>query len=157
MLLEVKLKLTSEMLGCDRRPDGVRRFIRTPNGNIKIGIEHWDWAFREAASSLRREIDTGCLHPNEGIPCPSLCLYQRQFPDKKKPTHVRKEPFEAVSRNCVLTFKIALTEPRDPARVPPTVGDVIDMFGFIGEFLGISQWGNQFGFGRFTVIAVTAL
>lgn len=156
MLCEIKLRLTSPLLGQQRDPSGIRRFTRTHNKALAIDLERWIWAFNEAAEALHLGVLTDALHPSDGIASPTLDLHHRHWVDRKSGREQQKsEMFECVRKGTVLTFRIAVTcKDKLP---PPTQEQLKAMFNYIGEFIGISQWGNRFGYGRFTVEAVNIL
>lgn len=151
MLYDVAIRLTSPLLGEVRHPDQVRRFARTREQDIRIHSAHWNWAFREAASSLHLDVDAGLLRAPEGIRCPMVVLYNRHYTTRRNNRAVREnEMFEAVRENTVLSFELVVLKPATPANIP-SEEQVQQMLSFIGKFVGISQWGNDFGYGRFTV------
>jgi hypothetical protein len=156
MLCEIKIRLTQPMLGQQRDPSGIRRFTRTSAAALAIDHERWIWAFNEAAKALHLEVDTSALHPSDGIASPTIVLYNRKWVDRKSGSErQRQEMFESVRKGTVLTFRLAVTGSQLlPA---PTPDEVKALFSYIGEFIGISQWGNRFGYGRFTVDTVTPL
>jgi hypothetical protein len=156
MLCEIKLRLTQPMLGQQRDPSGIRRFTRTSSNALAIDLERWIWAFNDAAQSLHMNVHTGALHPAEGITAPTLVFYNRRWIDRKGTKEVQcSEMFESVRKGTVLTFRVAVTSGQD--KPAPTLEQVKQLFSYIGEFLGISQFGNRFGYGRFTVESATAL
>lgn len=156
MLCEIKIRMTTPLLGQQRDPSGIRRFTRTASQAIAIDLERWLWAFSEAAKSLHVNVHTSSLHPAEGIAAPTIVLYNRRWKDRKSGQEVqRQEMFESVRKGTVLTFRLAVTT--DSENQKPTAEQVQSLFGYIGEFIGISQWGNRFGYGRFSVDNVTVL
>lgn len=156
MLCEIKIRMTTPSLGQQKDPSGIRRFTRTARNDLAIDLERWIWAFSEAANSLHIALTTASLHPAEGISAPTIVLYNRRWKDRKNGEEVqRQEMFESVRKGTVLTFRLAVTT--DKEKPTPTADQVKALFAYIGEFIGISQWGNRFGYGRFTVEAVAVL
>lgn len=156
MLFEIKIRLNTPMLGQQRDPSGIRRFTRAAGNALAIDLERWIWAFNEAAKALHLEVYTGALHPAAGISAPTLVFYNRRWIDRKQGKETpRSEMFESVRKGTVLTFRVAVTDGQElPA---PNAEHLKHLFSYIGEFIGISQWGNRFGYGRFAVEAVNAL
>jgi hypothetical protein len=162
MLFEVKIRLTRHMLGQQRTTDGVRRFtrVRSDDNRISLDLQHWSWAFREAASSLHLPVNISTLYPAAGIAVPTLVMYTRRWSTKTADGRERpqSEMFEAIREGTVLTFQIVSSagpEKQDgPAADPEQIKALLN---FIGEYIGISQWGNKYGYGRFRVESLRAL
>lgn len=141
------------MLGQQRDPTGIRRFTRTAQGSLALDLERWIWAFNHAAEALKFDVHTAALHPAEGIAAPTLVLYNRRWIDRKNGKEtLRAEMFESVRKGAVLTFRLAVTAGEE--KPAPSLEQVQAMFNHIGEFIGISQWGNRWGYGRFFVESV---
>jgi len=162
MLFEVKLRLTRHMLGQQRTTDGVRRFtrVRSDDARISIDLQHWSWAFREAAASLHLPVNITTLYPAAGIATPTLVMYTRRWTTKKEDGRERpqSEMFEAIREGTVLTFQMVSTSgPEKTDAQAPDCAQITALLNFIGEFIGISQWGNKYGYGRFRVESIRAL
>ena len=167
MLCEVKIRLTRPMLGKIRTKTVgggstgyVRRFARTRSKAIAIDEAHWIWAFRQAAVDMHLEnVDTSRLHPSDGIPAPTLCYYEKRWQSHSEDSDdpQQKEGFESVRTGSVLTFRIALSDKPAADGAPPTLEQLEALLNHIGEFFGISQWGNKFGYGRFHVESISVL
>jgi hypothetical protein len=162
MLFEVKLRLTRHMLGQQRTTDGVRRFtrVRDEDSRILVDLQHWSWAFREAATALHLTVNVGTLYPASGIKSPTLVMYTRRWNTRTSDGRERpqSEIFEAIREGTVLTFQLVNASGPEKADAPaPNCDQLTQLLNFIGEFIGISQWGNKYGYGRFRVESIRAL
>lgn len=150
MLLSVKIRLTRPLLGERRYGDNVRRFKKTRDGKIDIDPAHWNWAFSQAASSLHLAVDYSALSPALGLVTPSLVLYNRRFTARKEGKEINgSEMHEAVSAGTLISFELAVLECLGKKEPAPSQEQTAEMLSFVGSFVGISQWGNKFGYGRF--------
>lgn len=150
MLLTVKLRLVKPLLGETRYNDNIRRFKLTRDKKLDVDPAHWNWAFQQAAESLHFEVDSAALSPELGIKPPRVDLYNRQFMTRKLGKETRgSELHECVKAGTVLTFNLAVLRPNDAKLPTPSLDQIRDMLQFVGAHIGISQWGNKFGYGRF--------
>ena len=153
MLIEARIKITRELLGDRRTAEKVRRLTLQREGWVAVGLDHWAWALREAASALHLDVNSDCVLLRDGIRCPSVCLYNRTYTN---PAGQREqEMFESIRKGAELSFNLVITGPAphsDNSLPAPTVEQLRQMLQFVGEYIGISQWGNKFGYGRFDVI-----
>lgn len=145
MILVVRIKLTSHLLG-ELRPDHkqVRRF-RKENGNVAVNITQWQEIFREAAQHIGLTIDPKTIEPKSNYRPASIHLYRRVF------SRVHTEWFESFRKGTVITFEMVLHEQRPKA---PSPHELKAILAFVGEYTGISQFGSKFGFGRFQLLSV---
>lgn len=145
MLLEIRVKLTKPFLG-SLSPDhrGIRRF-RMDGAKVFVHADYWKEQFKIAAMQLHYPINTDTLHPPSGIESASIHLFRRIFSKR------RMELFESFRAGTVLTFDFIVRE--DKPRCPD-VQQFKNMLEFIGEYLGLSQFGSKFGFGKFKVVDV---
>ena len=162
MLFEVKIRLTNLMLGQQRTTGGVRRFtrVRDDDKRILVDHQHWNWAFKEAADALHIPVNISTMYPASGIAAPTLVMYTRRWTTKTADGRDRpqSEIFEAVREGTVLTFQLFSAGGPERLDLPaPNAEQTRQLLDFIGEFIGISQWGNKFGYGRFRVEAVREL
>ena len=162
MLFEVKLRLTRHMLGQQRTTDGVRRFtrVRSDDTRISIDLQHWSWAFREAADALHLPVNIATLYPAAGIAAPTLVMYTRRWTTRTPEGRERQqsEIFEAIQGGTVLTFQLmSAPGPEKADGLAASCKDIEALLNFVGEFIGISQWGNKYGYGRFRVESLRAL
>lgn len=145
MLLDLKIRLGKPFLG-SMSPDnrGIRRF-RMDGEKVAVHTEFWREQFRIAAMQLHYPINVQTLHPPVGITPASIHLFRRIFSKR------RVELFESFRAGTVLMFDFMVRE--DLPQCPDVV-QFKNMLGFVGEYLGLSQFGSKFGFGRFQLIDV---
>jgi hypothetical protein len=145
MLLDIRVKIVKPWLG-SLSPDhgGIRRF-RMDGELMAVHAEYWREQLRVAAMQLHYPINVSTLHPPAGIRPPSIHLFRRIFSKR------RVELFESFRAGTVLTFDFMVRE--DQAKCPDVL-QFKNMFRFVGEYLGLSQFGSKFGFGRFELLDV---
>lgn len=152
MLYDLRVRVESPFLGDNRYPN-IRRFRRAPGSEEwwLLRIPQWHWACKEAATALGMvDVDTSQVHFTEKFRRATAILYRHNFTRNGQQAH---EMFEAVNKNSILTFEVFLPETpeRGGKTRPPTRDELRKIFEFIGQYVGLSPWGSQFGFGRFTV------
>lgn len=146
MIVETKISLTSPILG-DSRPDkaGVRRLRKTSDGRIKINETQWRESLTEAAKQLKiKDFDPKTISFESGFDPQAMTLIRRVY------NRTNIEFFEGVDKDQKLTFEYMVEE------VPgaPTLEQLKQMWNVIGKYIGMSQFGNKFQLGRFTVMYV---
>lgn len=159
MMYELKIRLTSQMLGDVRTHEKVRRFERCRrSSDLQPDAVMWRWALKEAKESLRLNVHTDCIMIPPAIRAPRLDLYKRKYrkPGKREMTF---EEFEAINIGAILTITLQVNsaDPKKKDAVSPGRLELEQLFRFIGKFIGLSPWGNKFDFGRFEVLSVTPL
>lgn len=127
--------------------------VKTKEGErIAHPLSRWCWALREARDSL------GLLH----LDTRSISV-ERAWPDVKTSTYVRRfgsraskdeEWFESFPANRVLAVRFNLSGDPPPSEsltdmASPTTDELDAMLSYVGEWLGMSHWGNELDFGRF--------
>lgn len=160
MLITRRIKLTSPILASrpPREQDGRREFDRgaaPPNGPVKLKayLERWNWAFLEARDALELyDVSVAAILPAAEFEVKNTSTYNRNRSDRTK------EAFESIQSGAVLTWKFTLSQhlpphSEDHARFvrPPTEKEFDAMLVHIGEHLGMSFWGHDWLFGRFTI------
>lgn len=159
-LYELKLRLASPWLGNQRTREAVRRFRRDDLGKIAIDLPQWNWTFKQAALALHMDnIDTDTIRPQANIDPPKFVLYRRNYTHNNKQCN---EMFEAMRENSVVTFNMLVTNVAHgssaPAgKSPPNAEQLTAILKFTGEFLGLSPWGGNYGYGRFNVESLKAV
>lgn len=148
MMLITQIRLTNYFLG-ELRPDNrqVRRFKKDRQGRIAINQKSWLEQFDLAARNL--QMDVNCFRtivPPVAILPASVHLYRRCY------SKVHVELFEAFRTGTVITFELML---RDDLPKCPNLIQLQSILSFTGERLGLSQFGNKFGFGRFSLHALS--
>lgn len=145
MLLEVKLRLFTPVLG-GLRPDqgGVRRFQRT-NGRLLVSQFHFEESIGLASHNLGMASAEAFLRFEHTCLPPTIVLYDRRY---RAGGAQQRELFEAFRKGTVITFKVIL---RDDIPGCPSLPQVQQLFELAGEFAGMSPFGGKFGMGRFSV------
>ena len=159
-LYETKLRLTSSWLGNQRTREGVRRFRRDKDNKLQVDLAQWSWTFKQAAEALHMDcVDTDTIRPQANIDPPKLVLYRRNYTHNNKQQF---EMFEAMRENTVITLKILVTAVpivgvNKDFRFSPDEARLSDILKFSGSLLGLSPWGNQYGYGRFEIEELKAV
>lgn len=167
MLIDIKLRVTSKFLGSKNTHQGIFRFRRT-DGNtgekdalLLIEQDVWRWAMLGAVDSLGLDVDVDTIHLPPGIRLGKVYLFERRYKTRPKPPHYhgkeKTAKHEVIREGMILGFKLAISSNRPDDKEtapPPTIGDLEKIFNYIGEYVGLSPFGNQFGFGRFHVHSV---
>lgn len=151
------------MLGDQRTKEQVRRFNRPPllKGEIQLDAPRWVWLISQASQAVNKEIDPSGIYMAKSIRCPALELYNRRWIQENKHTGKKKrqtEMFESIKAGAVLTYECMTSDEPDPAlkddpRRMPFPDEIHDIFTEIGDKLGISPWGSQFGYGRYELLS----
>lgn len=143
-MLILQLRLTSHFLG-ELRPDhgGIRRFKKDKQGRAHVNQKFWNDQLALAARNLRLDVDVRetVVAPAAIVPA-SIHLYRRIY------SQVNMELFESFRKGTILTFEMLVREDLPKC---PSLDQLHDIFSFTGEYLGLSQFGSKFGFGRFFV------
>lgn len=165
MLYHIRIKLTSPMLGDQHTRDNTRRFDRPAslNGYIRLDMPRWNWAISEAlkTSDLFKDIDPERVMMEHKLRTPKLDLHNRTWLKENKRTGQKtrcREMFESINEGAEITLNVLVSEDPSPdskdIRRAPTVEELEKMFSVMGDLVGISPWGSQFGYGRFSLISV---
>lgn len=154
MLYELKIKLTSAWLGEIRRgTDKVRRFQRGSSDDLlAFDLPRLQWTLQQACDALHlRHVDTSAIRFNEGFKSPTLQSYRRRYKSKGS---AQEDFFEAIPKGTILTIPLLITD-KNPenstAKKPPTRAEMESILKLLGGMLGMSPWGNQYGYGRFSL------
>lgn len=145
MIVIVQVRLTSHFLG-ELKPDnrGVRRFKMDGKGRVAVNQNQWLEDLLFAARTMKLDLKIhSTVTPPEGLLPASIHLHRRTYSG----AHV--EFFESFRKGTILTFDMLMHEDRPKC---PTHNQLRSLMELVGEYRGISQWGNKFGFGRFELI-----
>lgn len=155
MIYRLRIRLTSQMLGARSSQNGMRTFDRHPSKGsdwMDFSAKLWRWAVQEAVEGLHlKQVQPDCIQPPQGYLAPHTTPFARQF---KRGENKERDVFEAIRAGTVLTLRFAVTAPPPGALAhlrKPDAEELEQIFKYIGEFLGISPWGNKFGFGRYVI------
>lgn len=153
------------MLGDQHTRDNIRRFDRPAslNGCIRLDMPRWNWAISEAlkTSNMFQGIDPERIMMEHKLKTPKLDLHNRSWLKENRRTGKKtrcREMFEAISEGAEITLNVLVSEDPSPdskdIRRAPTQEELVRMFSVMGDLVGISPWGSQFGYGRFSVLEV---
>ena len=151
--------MTSALLGVVRGKNQIRTLLRDRDFNVVVPLDHWQWAVTESLSTMNREgdLDSECLREILPFAAPTTVEHRRNFKVGGAP---KQEVFEAVRAGAVLTVNVLASTavPKERQKqsstrlMPPDEKDVADILHCIGKFYGISQWGNKYQYGRFSLL-----
>lgn len=156
MLLELRIKVHTPFLGAQNSREGVRRFIKIGENDIQLGIDLWQYSFRQAAESLHlQHLDLDAVRLPIKMRRPTLGLFNRQYRSGKNgKLHIA--PHECIHTGTELTIDLVLATKSapdtDPMERPPTLDELREIFGLVGSHFGLSPHSAPRGFGRFAVI-----
>jgi hypothetical protein len=159
MIYTVKLKLKSPVLGIVRsHTNKYRTLMRTGSNRVVIPQPHWHWGVHEALTtlSLKETVSQDCFRDLIPYEAPSTHAYTRTVGK-------REDMYEAVRTGVVVTTQLVITElpseekdkPIGTRKRPPDLKDIQSVLRFTGAFVGITQWGYKFGYGRFSLESLT--
>lgn len=163
MLYELRIKLTTPMLGDQTTRDNLRKFDTPPvfNGDIRLSIPRWHWAVSEAAKQADLEhVDARRIMLDHRLRRPSMELYNRSWFEERRGKSVRcSEMFESIRAGAELTLGFLITDVADPSGdvdklKTPSLGELTVLMQTVGSYIGISPWGSSFGYGRFDVMHI---
>ena len=141
--------------------DGRREFdvLSRVKGKVTLpsNMARWEWAFLEARDALELpQLSVACITPATSFDAALTSTYTRSF--SRGSSAKQTEKFECVPSNAVLSWSWVLASSLPPyaeiselRSTPPDVQQFDAMLKFIGEMLGMSEWGNHYGFGRFVI------
>ena len=152
MLYEIRLKVTKPLLG-DQHGTHARKFKRAKDGRrILWPAGRWEWALKNAAHSLRMEVDVQTVNLQEDFFAPTTQLCHREWKDVKgKHTEI----FESIPIGSVISIYPELPMESHPAgRTVPSLGQLEILMEYVGKLCGMSAWGSDWGYGRFMVESI---
>lgn len=143
--MDVKLRLTSHVLGENQMDHRQIRRFRRFNGEIHVNKKDWRLKIALAARQLQfeRPVDVeNTVHPPDSYRPASIYVIRRVFNAQKV------EYFEYMKKGNILTIEFMIREdiPKHPN--PHQFKAILNL---VGNSMGFSQWGSKFGFGRFRV------
>ena len=164
MLIKMRLRLRTPLLGNQQTPENVRRFVRDDAfrpPRLKVDLAQWYWAVGQAMEALGYSgLDQFAVRFEDSMQAPKLQLYVRRWSDTKRGDR-EQEMFESIGKGTILTFHPLLLSTQEPSqaesrRIPPTPEELRKVMSCVGDMLGLSPWGSKFGYGRFTVESLEA-
>ena len=169
MLIERKLRLITPLLAAKRsnNPAAPRRVFvherKVPKGEVggkevflSSDLKRWSWAFLEARDACRfDDICLGCVLPSHWYATKQTSTFNRRFKRGNEPA---TEQFESISAGSIIRINFTLSRHLPPntdgngrfTRAPDET-EFDAMLAFIGEHLGISEWGHDYKMGRFEI------
>jgi hypothetical protein len=169
MLLTRKLRLTTPLLAVKRERDACtgefrRVFARlpVPRGEpadrvyLPSPLARWQWAFLEARDALDlKDAAVSAILPAPWYSASATSVYNRRHRNGEKKI---VEKFESLQSGQVIEARFTLSRyiPPDTDGLgrfsrAPDEQEFDDMLIYIGENLGISEWGHAYLHGRFKI------
>lgn len=132
-------------LRVDGRPEGV---------HITNQLARWKWAFLEARDALGLDdVSVAAIVPFRYFTVRRTSTYTRKF---RRGRTMMSEVFESLPTGQVIPFEFTLSQHLPPhgdgnGRFvrPPDEEEFDKMLIHIGEYLGMSEWGHDYLYGRF--------
>jgi hypothetical protein len=159
MMLRVRIKLLTPLLGSKATRDGVRRFNRDnrmDGDTVPLDMALWHWALSQAADTLGVPFSGDMVRMADGVKGPALSLYIRRY-RRSAGGEECKEQFESVRGGAELDIPFMLfTSPAPGAGKDGilTLEDFRRILELTGSMVGVSPWGSKFGYGRFRLLGV---
>lgn len=164
MLITRNVKLLSPLLARRMNPKAEPRARREfdrqpgPDGTISLpmDIDRWNWAFLEARDALGYDdVATAAIIPVTRYCVKSTSNYPRRF---RRGMEECREDFESLKSGQVLSWTFTLSKHCPPGcdgngrfTRAPDEEEFDKMLSHIGEYLGMSEWGHAYLYGRFTL------
>jgi hypothetical protein len=139
MNLKNALTLTKPILGCKVVQGRPRQLLRDDLGQPALVSPVWHDHFTLAASALDIRYRNDMIVFPKGYKANKFEEFVRSY------NKFQKERFECIPAGATIEFEVMLLDDR----LAPT--DYAKILAVVGERLGLSQFGNKFGFGRFDI------
>lgn len=171
MLLERRFRLLTPILAAKRsnNPEAPRRvFVRqtTPRDEpgdqvyLLADLRRWEWAFLEARDVLNfGDVCLGAILPSHWYGVKHTSTYTRKF---RRGSELASEKFESIPAGHTIRMKFTLSKHIPPNtdgmgrfNRPPDEAEFDSMLSYIGEYLGMSEWGHSLKMGRFELRPLT--
>ena len=167
MLLERRIRLITPILAAKRSNDPAaprRVFVRSslPKGEkegkvyIATDLKRWEWAFLEARDELGySDVCLGAILPSHWMAVNHTSTYNRRF---RRERGFVNEQFESIPSGHTVRINFTLSRHLPPntdglgrfTSAPDEV-EFDEMLSYIGEHLGMSEWGHALKLGRFEI------
>lgn len=142
MILYNELQITKPILGCKVVSGKPRQLLRDASNRPGLVEPVWNKNFENAASALNIDFKSEMVTFPTGYEASKFEEFLRTY------SKFKKERFESIPEGAKIWFDVMLSE----GSVSPT--DYAKLLTYVGRELGISQFGNKFGFGRFEVLDI---
>ncbi len=159
-ILAVQQQGRSEQGGQNRREFKKRVVAGDPEGEIHIqtDMQRWQWAFLEARDALNLEsVAVASIIPSSIYKVRRTSTYFRNY-SRGFAGSKETEGFESIPSGQVLIWKFTLSKSLPPFAEedgrflrPPDIAEFDKMLSHIGEYLGMSEWGHAYAYGRFVI------
>jgi len=143
-IIQLQIRLTSPILAEKKTNAKIRKFEFECDGFLKLRKKDWYDALREAANILEIDKNIDTIQIPDTLISPTIRIYRRTY--NKGKTDV----FQSIQKNTILSLQLKVSN----KETSPTVNELKLLFSMIGDFIGLSEWGNKFGFGRFKVLQI---
>jgi hypothetical protein len=145
VLVIARTRLTKAMLA-DSTPgrDGIRRF-KKEGRLVQVNEQMWRGQIRTAAHDIPLMVNVETIVPPHTLVPASYHIYTRNY------SKVKVDQFESFRAGTILTIPFRI---QDHLPKAPTLDQFKNLLSFVGTWLGLSPWGNKFGYGRFELLDV---
>jgi hypothetical protein len=167
MLITRRLKLVSPLLAGKRnndKSDPKCEFVKLPipKGEpedrvyLMTPLARWNWAFLEARDALSLEdVAVSAIIPCRWYSAKRTSTYIRRYRRGHQQTQTK---YESLSSGQVIETRFTLSKHIPPGtdgggrfNRAPDEEEFDQMLTHIGEYLGMSEWGNDYLYGRFEI------
>lgn len=161
--VELELKLYNAILGWRRAEidDDVVMMLdtRQVGGTLmwEVDQRRWKWALDQACRALGMDSDNvsvDYIALPTSVPVAGVTPYVRRHRDHGTIREVRHEAIRSSSRIRVKVVVLDTLEHGNGDTRPPTQDELFDMFKLVGDNIGLSPYGSQLGYGRFSVTVI---
>lgn len=140
----IEVEFLQHCLSCGNRGDGdTDKFQRASDGSIIWSQSWWHAVLTKAKQELDMDVIVTDMAFSLSITA-ETGVYRRRYSGKKFRNH------EAIKTGTQVRFDFALKN-------AVTMEELTTMMTHIGEFIGISPYGYNLGYGKFKVIDVVSL
>ena len=123
---------------------------------IRNDLRRWQWAFLEARDACNLlEVATASIIPLPFYETKKTSTYTRHFKYEGRPA---VDKFESIQAGHIVTWSFTLTNTPPPGCDgngrfvrSPSIAELDQMLTYVGEFLGMSEWGHAYLFGTFAL------
>lgn len=137
------------MMGKNRDAEGIHRFARVDGDMVSLEPKTWLWMLDQSSRDLGLDVDCKTVRAPLGVRPGTTVLRRHPW------NATRVDMFEAIPKGAELGFRVAIMAEAGA----PSPNQLQDMLEYIGDYIGMSQWGSKppFGYGRFKVLYVKEL
>lgn len=149
------VRLTSPILGQIQTPEIMKFWRDRTTDMIELDQAMWVWLWTTALEEVAaKDVYRGAVRMDRFLSPIQTVVYARRF----RKGQVQKQcEHEAIRKGAIVTFGASIVTP-DPSEPPttqtlrrPEPEELAKALERIGNTLGISPFGSQFGYGRFNI------